>query len=98
MVKYFVWQWIALGTFILFIDQLNGKSIVDAAEKPRLKIAIVGAGPSGLVSARHAASYGHNVTVYEQSDELGGVWVYTDRVGKNEYGVKIHTAMYKGLR
>lgn len=54
--------------------------------------------PAGLVSAKHSITQGHAVTVYEQNEELGGVWVYTDQTGKNKYGVNVHTAMYKGLR
>lgn len=73
---------------------------IDAAavKNGKKSIAVIGAGVSGLVSARHSLADGHEVTVYEQQDELGGVWVYTDQIGKNEYGVDIHTAMYKGLR
>lgn len=54
--------------------------------------------PAGLVTAKHSIAHGHEVTVFEQNEELGGVWVYTDQTGKNKYGVNIHSAMYKGLR
>lgn len=37
------------------------------------KVAVVGAGPGGLEAARVAAARGHDVTVYEASDMLGGV-------------------------
>lgn len=63
-----------------------------------LNIAVIGAGASGLTTARHAIAQGHYVTVFEQNDQLGGVWVYTDEVGTSKNGLKIHTAMYKGLR
>lgn len=61
-------------------------------------IAIIGTGPSGLVAAKYAIEYGFGVTVFEQNEAIGGVWWYTDEVGKNKYGVPIHTSMYKGLR
>lgn len=61
-------------------------------------IAIIGTGPSGLVAAKYAIEQGFNVTVYEQNEVLGGVWWYTDEIGKNKYGIPIHTSMYKGLR
>lgn len=67
-------------------------------KKSQLNIAIIGAGASGLAAARHAIAQGHYVTVFEQNDQLGGVWVYTDDVGKTRNGLKVHTAMYKGLR
>ena len=37
-------------------------------------MAIVGAGPSGLVAAKHALQAGFDVAVFEASDDLGGQW------------------------
>jgi dimethylaniline monooxygenase (N-oxide forming) len=37
-------------------------------------VAVVGAGPSGLVAAKHALEAGFDVTVFEASDDLGGQW------------------------
>lgn len=67
-------------------------------KSPILNIGVIGAGPSGLVSAKRAIEQGFNVTIFEQNDVLGGVWVYTDEIGANKYGIKIHTSMYEGLR
>lgn len=36
-------------------------------------IVVIGAGPSGLEAARVAAAKGHHVTVYEKSDDIGGI-------------------------
>lgn len=63
-----------------------------------LNIAVIGAGASGLASARNALEQKHDVVIFEKTGVLGGVWYYTDRVGKDKYGVNIHTAMYKNLR
>lgn len=63
-----------------------------------INVVIIGAGTSGLCAAKHAQEQGLNVTVYEQNDVLGGHWWYTDATGKDKYGVKIHTAMYQGVR
>lgn len=63
----------------------------------QLKIAIVGGGPSGLCAAKHGLDYDYSVTVYEQTAQIGGTWVYTDRTGSDENGLPIHTSMYKGL-
>ena len=38
------------------------------------RIAVVGAGPSGLVAAKHALEAGFDATVFEASGELGGQW------------------------
>lgn len=51
--------------------------------KPRIpkvhtdkKIAVIGSGPSGLAVADQLNQRGHNVTVYEKSDRLGGLLMY----------------------
>lgn len=61
-------------------------------------IAIIGAGPAGLLSAKESLQKGFNITVYERNETLGGVWRYTDEIGKDKYGLDIHSAMYKNLR
>ena len=38
------------------------------------RLAVIGAGPGGLVSAKHAIAAGFEVTVFEASDDLGGQW------------------------
>jgi glutamate synthase (NADPH) small chain len=40
------------------------------------KIAIVGSGPAGLSAAAQLNSVGHNVTVFERADRIGGLLVY----------------------
>ena len=49
--------------------------------------AVVGAGAAGLVAARELRREGHQVTVFEQADQVGGVWVYTDEVEDDPTGV-----------
>ena len=40
------------------------------------KIAVVGSGPSGLAAADQLNRRGHDVTVYERSDQIGGLLMY----------------------
>jgi len=40
------------------------------------KIAIVGSGPAGLAAAQQLARVGHDVTVFEKSDRIGGLLGY----------------------
>jgi 2,4-dienoyl-CoA reductase (NADPH2) len=50
------------------------------------RIAVVGAGPAGLAYATTAAQRGHQVTIYEASDEIGGQFNLAKRVpGKEEF-------------
>ncbi|MDP3174555.1 MAG: NADPH-dependent 2,4-dienoyl-CoA reductase [Phenylobacterium sp.] len=56
-----------------------------AAEQPR-RIAVVGAGPAGLAYATVAAQRGHQVTLFEQADEIGGQFNLARRIpGKEEF-------------
>lgn len=84
---------------LLFVLRgIYGVPVPEDVAKVQLKIAVIGAGPGGLFSAKHSLAHGHHVTVYEQNDNIGGVWVFTNETGKNKYGLDIHSAMYKGLR
>lgn len=44
--------------------------------KTHKKVAIVGSGPAGLAAAQQLARVGHDVTVYERADRIGGVMRY----------------------
>jgi dimethylaniline monooxygenase (N-oxide forming) len=37
-------------------------------------VAIIGAGPGGLVAARYLSSHGFSCTIFEQSSDIGGQW------------------------
>ncbi len=52
------------------------------AEKKR-KIIVAGAGIAGLQAAKIASEKGHEVTIYEKTDHIGGQWFYASR---NPYG------------
>ena len=47
------------------------------AQTALVKIAIIGAGPSGLVTAAVLREFGHEVLVFEQASDIGGVWSAT---------------------
>ena len=47
-----------------------------AAVKTGKKVAIVGAGPAGLAAAQQLARAGHEVTVFEKNDRVGGLLRY----------------------
>lgn len=61
------------------------------------RIVVIGAGASGICAAKHAIEHGYAVDVYEQSSNIGGLWVYTDNTGLDEHGLPVHTAMYQNL-
>ena len=60
--------------------------LVDAPVVRKKCLAVVGAGPAGLAAATTLAQRGHAVTLYEQSNEIGGQFNLARRIpGKEEY-------------
>lgn len=61
-----------------------------AANKPK-RIAVVGAGPAGFACAVSAAKCGHQVSLFEAADELGGQFNLAKRIpGKEEFHETIY--------
>ena len=60
------------------------------------RIAVVGAGPAGLAAAVTAAQRGHDVTLFEAGDVIGGQFDMARRIpGKEEFGetIRYYTRM-----
>ncbi|CAF1512537.1 unnamed protein product, partial [Rotaria sp. Silwood1] len=61
------------------------------------RIAICGAGPSGLSqlhafeSARQSGSQIPEIVCFEKQNDLGGQWNYTWRTGLDEYSEPVHS-------
>ena len=47
-----------------------------AAKKTGMSVAVVGSGPAGLACAQQLARAGHNVTLFERDDRIGGLLRY----------------------
>jgi glutamate synthase (NADPH/NADH) small chain len=47
-----------------------------SAAKTRKRVAVVGSGPAGLACAQQLARVGHEVTVFERADRIGGLLRY----------------------
>ncbi|MGI8649787.1 MAG: glutamate synthase subunit beta [Rubrobacter sp.] len=73
------------------------------------RVAVVGSGPAGLAAAQQLNWAGHYVTVYEKSDEIGGLlrygipdyklekWMVSRRVGiMGEEGIEFRTGVNVG--
>ena len=56
----------------------NGVKLFSRKKDTGKSIAVVGAGPAGISCAHRLSVLGHNVTVYDSKDKLGGL---------NEYGI-----------
>ncbi len=65
----------------------NETELVIRPAVARKKVAVVGAGPAGLAFATTAAERGHDVTLFEASDAIGGQFNLAKRIpGKEEFG------------
>jgi 2,4-dienoyl-CoA reductase-like NADH-dependent reductase (Old Yellow Enzyme family)/thioredoxin reductase len=65
------------GSLICLVNPEAGREAefkLKPADKPKT-VMIIGGGLAGLETARVAASRGHQVSVYEQGDKLGGQWL-----------------------
>lgn len=63
-----------------------------------MKVAIIGAGVSGLASARNAVQHNVDCVVFEATDSVGGTWAYSDEVITDDRDVPVHASIYKSLR
>lgn len=67
------------------------------------RIAILGAGPSGLAQLRAFESARRNgadvpeIVCYEKQNDWGGLWNYSWRTGLDAYGEPVHGSMYRYL-
>ncbi|KAK3082842.1 hypothetical protein FSP39_006824 [Pinctada imbricata] len=66
----------------------------------KIRVCVIGAGPAGCCALRHltAESDKFEAVSYERNIVPGGVWAYTDRTGKDETGLPVHSAMYDKLK
>ena len=71
--------------------------------KLKKKVAIIGAGPSGMAQMRafeSAAKQGDSevdIVCFEKQADWGGQWNYTWRTGLDQHGEPVHSSMYRNL-
>lgn len=61
--------------------------------------AVIGAGPCGLAVARELLKAGHNITIFEAGDGVGGAWRFdeaatdSDLLGLDGNRFRVHSSM-----
>ncbi|KAE8693784.1 repetitive proline-rich cell wall protein 1-like [Hibiscus syriacus] len=71
--------------------------------KESYKVAFIGAGTAGLLTARELQRGGHHVTVFEKANKVGGIWRYDPQVETDPLGLDpnreiVHSSLYNSLR
>ncbi|XP_077236004.1 flavin-containing monooxygenase FMO GS-OX-like 5 isoform X2 [Tasmannia lanceolata] len=74
-----------------------------APSRQSLAVAVIGAGPAGIVAGRELRREGHKVVVFETGDQIGGTWIYNPDVESDPLGLdpsrkKVHSSLYESLR
>ncbi|CAH1395215.1 unnamed protein product [Nezara viridula] len=62
-----------------------------------MKVAVIGAGASGLISAKVLSEKGINYDVFETGDQVGGTWIYSENT-VDKHGLPVASSMYRDLR
>lgn len=75
---------------------LNTKATMSSRGAGR-KLAIIGAGPAGLTTARTLLVHGFEVVVYEKGSKVGGTWVWDNDNGRNYLYRNLHINTSKRL-
>lgn len=61
------------------------------------RVAIIGAGASGLCSAKYLLQSGFDVTVYEIGSQIGGMWCYRNDNGRSSAYRTLHINTSRGV-
>ncbi|PCH34804.1 FAD/NAD(P)-binding domain-containing protein [Wolfiporia cocos MD-104 SS10] len=66
----------------------NGKT---TKFKPRGRIAVVGAGLTGVSTAAHAIAHGFDVVIFEKGSKVGGIWAHVNATS----GLQLNSLLYR---
>eukprot|EP00879_Flechtneria_rotunda_P015152 GHRR01015835.1.p1 GENE.GHRR01015835.1~~GHRR01015835.1.p1 ORF type:complete len:363 (+),score=143.48 GHRR01015835.1:218-1306(+) len=69
----------------------------------KANVAVIGAGPAGLIVAHELLKEGHAVTIFEAGNGVGGAWLFDSSTDSDLSALlpnrtKVHSSMYPDLR
>ncbi|KAL4235219.1 hypothetical protein ACF0H5_006857 [Mactra antiquata] len=66
----------------------------------KIRVAVIGCGAAGLCALRHLTARPElfDAVGFEQLNNVGGTWNYTDKIGTYDNGIPVQSSMYKNLR
>ncbi|MBK9371591.1 MAG: KR domain-containing protein [Deltaproteobacteria bacterium] len=80
-----------------------GQALTTAAQplntaSARRRVAVLGAGPAGLATARCLLEEGFEPVIFERSDQIGGIWAFREGgVGGGYLSTRLQTSKYTSL-
>ncbi|RDX45747.1 FAD/NAD-P-binding domain-containing protein [Lentinus brumalis] len=63
----------------------------ECPRNPKGRIAVIGAGLTGVSSAAHAIAHGFDVVIYEQDNKIGGIWAHVNKTS----GLQLNSLLYR---
>ncbi|TEB35157.1 FAD/NAD-P-binding domain-containing protein [Coprinellus micaceus] len=81
-VGYILVQWCIIALF---------KPHYRKTSEPFGRVAIIGAGLTGVSSAAHCIAHGFDVVIYEAGPKLGGIWAHVNRTS----GLQLNSLLYR---
>ncbi|EKM51088.1 uncharacterized protein PHACADRAFT_212988 [Phanerochaete carnosa HHB-10118-sp] len=81
------YEFIQLPIILIFKPPLPPKEL----KRPRGRIAVIGAGLTGVSSAAHAISHGFDVVIYEKENKIGGIWTSVNKTS----GLQLNSILYR---
>ncbi|SNX85503.1 related to monooxygenase [Melanopsichium pennsylvanicum] len=84
----YIYQWIQILIAYVFAPKLPSQAI---KQTPLGHVAVIGAGITGISTASHLIGHGFEVTIFDSSKEIGGIW---SRVNSTS-GLQISSLMYR---
>ncbi|KAL4254145.1 hypothetical protein ABKN59_004537 [Abortiporus biennis] len=83
--------YILVQRVIIFLFRPASPKRSDQPTNPKGRIAVVGAGLTGISSAAHAIAHGFDVVIFEKDNRTGGIWSHVNSTS----GLQLNSLLYR---